>query len=1208
MGKSTIKLSRLIFCNLTIQTIFPVALLLLLLGLPHELYAVQPLALNLPPSFTKLEPLVLDPRETDWLKIHSTLRVGIPLSNNEPIDISSDRNRYIGISADYLSLLSQRLGISLDIVGFSDRVQAIEALERGDVDILVSANDFEKNREGIMLSNTYIPDRSVLVAHGNRTDLTNGLSGKKIAVLSQYVSKYTLKNTYPNSEFIFYTDLNSALEALSQREVDVFIGNELVVRSYNRVHPALNLHIISASALPLNGFSFATNARGPLLNSMINRALETIDDSLQREILARWTFGLGSLVTGHFIELSAKERAWIEKHPKVTVAATLYPPYTYQEPDGDWIGLNIDLLSSISRMTGLQFEIKESSSISDVISLLKTGKADMTTTLEDSAERQRYLDFTTPYGRQGWVLIVRKNSPPITSLNDLGGKIVALPHGHVFASRIHNKFPQIKLILVDSYNDARLLVIKGQADATIDSEFGAYFAVQNDGSGLLKIGHKLTDESASDLFAVSDRYPELLSILNKSLDALPENELRTIQTRWLGAITLPRPFWQNIPPWFYWTIFVVTLLIAISAIWSSRLKLQIRRRITAEKALLDQLAFRQALLDGLPNPIYVCNLHRQLIACNTRFEESMLIQFEQIQGAYFTDIYPLSKISAKAMDNDFSITLKSQKAVFSDRQLAVEDRLIDTYQWTVPFFDAEGQLGGVLGGWIDITDRKKLELDLFNAREIAEQSNEKKSVFLATLSHEIRTPLNAIIGLLELEHAQLLAAGQQPSDNLTIVHQAAKELISLIGDTLDIAKIESGKMQLALTITSLRPFFDDIFQLFVKVAEEKGLVFTLSFSDEVDGNYWLDPLRLRQILHNLLSNSLKFTEEGGVSLSVAPEISTTKSNNICISIRDTGIGINKEQQTQLFKPFAQACKETVTDYGGSGLGLSICKQLVELMGGEITLESELGKGTLVRIVLPLDKTSPLPPKTELYSSPFAVERSLRILIVDDVSANRLVLTQQLQFLGHQVIAEQTAKGALKQWYEHIFDLVITDCNMPEMTGYELASTIRDIEESRQLKACPIIGCTANAMSDEEQRCKNAGMDLLLVKPVILDQLSEALTTLISPKSFDIETLRNMTQANDAILQKMLLELYRNLETEGEMLHQIATDKDWEGLKASLHRLKGIACLIDAVPLARACASLDTTTNYPSFENWGDDLAALDLAISQVHADIAFYLA
>ncbi len=1207
MGRKTIKMSKILFCRMPIHIIFSIVLMLLLLGVPHPLYAIQSPSLTLPPSFTKLAPLDLDPREADWVKTHPTLRVGVPLSNNEPIDITSNRNRYTGISADYLSLLSQRLGVSFEIVGFSDRDKAIDAIKRGDIDILASANDFDRNKNALTLSKTYFPDRSVLVVHGNRTDLADGLPGKKIAILSQYANTSTLKNTYPKSEFIFYTDLNSALEALSQREVDVFIGNELVVRSYNKLHSGLNLHILSISTLPLSGFSFATNITNPRVNAMINRALETIDDALRHEILQRWTVGFGSLITGHLIELSQEEKAWIEKHPKVTVAATFYPPYTYKERDGDWIGLNIDLLSNISRMTGIQFAVKESSSISDVITLLKTGKAEMTTTLENSPERQRYLDFTSPYGRQSWVLIDRKNSPAITSLSDLAGKIVALPYDHVFAKKIQTEFPKIKLILVDNYNDARLLVIKGQADATIDSEFGAYFAVQNDVSGLLKIGSKLTDESASDLFAVSKRYPELLSILNKSLDALPESELRLIKTRWLGAITLPKPFWQDIPSWFYWALFVATLLVVISVLWSSRLKLQIKRRINAEKALLDQLAFRQALLNGLPNPIYVCNLHRQLIACNARFEEFMSVHFEQVQGEYFTDIYPISKISAKAMDNDFSTILKNQQAIFSDRQLFVGGRLIDTYQWAVPFFNSEGELEGVLGGWIDITDRKKLELDLFEARELAERSNEKKSVFLATLSHEIRTPLNAIIGLLELEHAQLLSAGQQPSDNLSIVHQAAKELISLIGDTLDIAKIESGKMQLTLITTPLRPFFDGIYQLFVKVAEENGLTFTLSFSDEADGSYWLDPLRLRQILHNLLSNSLKFTSEGGVFLSVTASESSSGSNTICITIQDTGIGINKEQQTQLFKPFAQACKETVTDYGGSGLGLSICKQLVELMGGGITLESEPGKGTLVKIVLPLDSASPTPAKKVHDSSSFAVERSLRILIVDDVSANRLVLSQQLLFLGHQVIAEQTAKEALKQWYENTFDLVITDCNMPEMTGYALASSIREIEKYRQLKACPIIGCTANAMSDEEQRCKRAGMDLLLVKPVILDQLSEALTALISPKSFNIETLRNMTQTNDAILQKMLFELCRNLETEREELLQIKRNRNWEGLKASLHRLKGIACLIDAVSLAQACANLDTKMRYHSFDIMEDDLDALNNMIILLHTDIAFYL-
>ncbi|WP_029573864.1 ATP-binding protein, partial [Pseudomonas syringae] len=289
-------------------------------------------------------------------------------------------------------------------------------------------------------------------------------------------------------------------------------------------------------------------------------------------------------------------------------------------------------------------------------------------------------------------------------------------------------------------------------------------------------------------------------------------------------------------------------------------------------------------------------------------------------------------------------------------------------------------------------------------------------------------------------------------------------------------------------------------------AGEKGVELRLEFSGQARGDYWLDPFRLRQVLHNVLGNAFKFTRQGAVVVTLDVTHDSPESTRVRIGIQDSGEGIDPQRQQQVFQPFTQASDDTAAYYGGSGLGLSITRQLVELMKGDISLHSEPGKGTLVTIDLPLTRVSePVLPADDV-TDVLVDTRSLHLLVVDDMSANRLVLTRQLEFLGHQVTAVEDGKAGLSSWCEGVFDAVITDCNMPGISGYALTQAIRQIEEKEQRQRCPVIGCTANAMSDEAARCEQAGMDGLLIKPLSLARLAHELADRVREPTFDIGTL------------------------------------------------------------------------------------------------------
>lgn len=1164
--------------------------------------AAQSLPFALVAPFAQLSPLPLSSTEQQWLERHGTLRVGVSLVDHEPIDITSDRNRYQGVSADYPSLIGSRLGVELQVLGFAQRSEAVQALKDGEIDLLTSANAFEQAIDGLAFSAAYMPDRGVIVRRAG-SGQGSDLAGEKVALVDGYADDATVQRVYPDSRIMMAPSLSSGLQALHQGDVDAMISNEVIVRAYNALRPYLALDIVGSSGLPPVGYTLATRQADPILGQLIERSLASIDEGLRREILTRWTTGLGSEIGHHRVPLEPAEQAWIARHRQVRVVATQYPPYLYRDRQGNWVGLNSEVLATLSHMTGLQFVYLPSNSMAQSLDMLKHGQADMNTTLSETPDRKAFLSFSHSFGGQGWVFIVRAEDLPIGHLDELAGKVLAIPAEHALESAIRSEYPQIKLRLVSTYDKARELVASGEADATIDSEVGAYRAVGRYPPGVLKVARNVEGKWSPDRFAIRASEPELTSIINKALEAYPVAELRAARLKWLGAVVPPEPMWQRIASWVYWLLAAALVLGAVSLLWSGRLKVQIRQRLKAEQALNDQLAFQHALLDGIPSPIYVRDLQARLLSCNKSYEQSFATRLQDIKGRTLQEVAVVNAGEAEQMHRDYLKLLDDQQPVSTDRQIQMRGRQVHAWQWIVPFYNADGQLQGLLGGWIDISERKRLEDQLVEARHIAEQANQAKSAFLATMSHEIRTPMAAIIGLLELEREMRKRDGQPVSETLEVAWRSAQELIALIGDSLDLAKIESGSMQLAEQATQVKPFFEGMLGLFSAQAQRKGVVLKLDMAPVMAATFWFDPLRLRQVIHNLLSNALKFTREGTVSLAVKGEPISAGQWRMSIVVSDTGVGITPAQQDRLFKPFVQGGVDLQQESAGTGLGLTICKQLIQLMGGTINLQSTEGAGTQVEVQVPVrhqaENEGTIP---AVHARPD--NAALDILVVDDLSANRMVLTQQLQFLGHRVQDASDGTSALALWQSGHFDLVLTDCNMPGMNGYALCQAIRQQEAALASPPVRLIGCTANAMQDERLRCAEAGMDELLVKPIALDKLAHIIADMQQGPAFAMQTLQRLTQADEEVMRRMLDELSRNLQTETQALHTAVDTVDWLRLREAIHRLKGIACLIDATPLARAVAEVDACCESRSGEQLARHASDLYREIARLAAAIA----
>jgi PAS domain S-box-containing protein len=416
------------------------------------------------------------------------------------------------------------------------------------------------------------------------------------------------------------------------------------------------------------------------------------------------------------------------------------------------------------------------------------------------------------------------------------------------------------------------------------------------------------------------------------------------------------------------------------------------------------------------------------------------------------------------------------------------------------FTDDRGRPVRLVGALQNMTARKAAEAELISAKNDAEAANTAKSTFLATMSHEIRTPLNGVLGMAQAMASDDLSAVQR--ERLEVIRQSGESLLAVLNDVLDLSKIEAGKLELDEADFDLKDLARGAHAAFTAIANKQGLSFDLKIETSAQGVYRGDPTRVRQILYNLISNALKFTEAGEIRVAVA-----RKGGTLRFQVSDTGIGIAPGPLAKLFGRFEQADASTSRRYGGTGLGLAICRQLTELMGGEIGVESELGKGTTFTFTLPLPRVGdsraealpavpPTPPDAELTGE------TLKVLAAEDNEVNQLVLKTLLHQVGIDPVVVSDGAQAIAAWEAETWDVILMDVQMPEVDGPTAAREIRRREAATGRARTPIVALTANAMSHQVAEYREAGMDGFVAKPIEVGRLFAALEAVLNPAVLD----------------------------------------------------------------------------------------------------------
>ncbi|MGU3414167.1 response regulator [Enterobacteriaceae bacterium C34A] len=973
-------------------------------------------------------PVYISPDDKLWLKQKKTVRVAVYPSGLSPLMQDTLSGRYRGMNADYLALIERSLNTHIEVMKYAGEQDALAALRSGTVDTVLTGLVAQSQSYGDIATSVPLVRSwpNLVTKLTNVMEPLHSAQSVRLARVNHYPDDAFIRAAFPNAEIIEFRGYQPALTSVANGQNALFLGDSLTTGVWLSQEFSLELSTVKYWPTPQKVSLFLFSPGQHRLRDIMNNILAAIDENVHIQV-AQSMLDKGNLsFLNEALNLNPQEKQWLAKNQTLRVIVNpWFAPYTMVDSNQETRGVVGDILNLISLQTGIKYETVTVKSNEEMVGEMKKGGWHIVQAATYDLGRVDNIAYTHPFITTRFVTVVRNDTQQDPLLRE--GATIAISADHALVASLMHKHPTIHWRMVENSSVAINLVATGKVDAAVSNQLTARYLSEHYYPDQLT-WHPLTDEAPALIsFAVPRGEPELLQILNKALDEIPQKEVSQIVSKWIRLPDVKIDTWELYNRPFYLVTALATLLVVSTLLW----------------------------------------------------------------------------------------------AIFLARQ---------------------------------VQKRKRSQALLEEERNKAENANREKREFLARMSHEIRTPVSAIVGFLEL--LQRSSARFSPEDRASVAHsaQASRSLLKLIGEILDLEKIESGLQDVSRQWIDVDALVRSRLAQFSALAELKKT--RLSYDSLLDpSRSWLvDSQLLGQVITNIVSNAVKFTFRGTVHLTTSME-----DNTLILTVEDSGAGISQEDQARLFSAFSQG--EAGEHEVGSGLGLAISKALMIRMGGSIELESTLNKGTKVTLHLPVE-SSLQPPVTqpEVIAPTFISDSRLRILIADDHPTSRQLLHRQLTTLGVQPEEAHDGREALRWLQKEHFDLLITDLNMPVMNGIQLARAVRKSNSS-----IVICGLTATAQEHERQRCLAAGMNECLFKPVNLTQLS-ALLAEISPQpsaAFDMDKLSLLAQGNRQLMLRALQEA-RQENRHDLALARLALEKaEWDSVAWHIHRIHGTSRLLGA---------------------------------------------
>lgn len=1040
-----------------------------------------------------LGPEVLTDQERAFIAGLPEVRVAIPLPAVRPFEVLGPDGEVSGIHPEMLGYLANAFHLRVRPVLFPSFSAALDALRERKADMMMTLGystprtDFLEYTLGVTpLAGALFTRTGANAAGGTDSDLQHG----RFVVERNFVVNDFLRRQFPQATVLTVDTTGQALAAVADGRATHYLGGLLTTLDWLTREPVAGIEINRLLNYSSGYYHFALRKDWAPLVPVLNKGISTLRaQGLTPGPGGRsWAATVASLPAGQPLQqplrLSTQELQVLIRHPVWRVGAVRgLPLLNHLEPSGLHSGIAAEATEQVVRRLGVGLQVVGFNTVGDMLDALRRGEIDLVPFLTRTPSRETEFAYSRPYVEMPYVIVARSDAPMYWNLGSLRGLRLALAPQHPLRPLLASRYPDIALVDVADGREAMDAVADRRADAAVEVKLFANLRINGDNDDRLRTVAVVDEVPAQFHFATLQGGKALLGLVDRALADIPEAESLRMQRRWV-AVDLSPPF-----PWRRWLPLMATAATALLALaaatvwWLRRLSKEVDRRRRSEQRLRDigatvpGVAFRHVFsADG-----------NQLVASWVSSRATDLLGLPPVARGTRGDRQTLlARLAAQ-------LPLAERDALVRDEQrcLVGGERLRRSVPYDHPDgrrlwltceavrTEAEHGLRAWTGYVIDNSHERELQNQLIEAAQ-------SRNLVLASASHELRAPTHTLALALQA----LPPGGLGPANDsaLRIARDAVDTLTQLLGDVLDAARLDGAPLRIHPRDFDPRDLMHRLAEGAAATAASKGLAFDCQIDPALPARVHLDPLRLRQVVVNLLSNAFKYTPAGHVSLraDLCPDPALGPPW-LAVSVTDTGPGIAAERQGRLFTPFVAAADapSQPPGEGSSGLGLAISRQLCERMGGRLDLHSELEQGTCVTAWLPL---------AEAPTAAAAPARPGCVLLCDDDDTSRLLLAHLLRSRGFGVEEADSAELALDRCEQGGVAALITDLQMPGLGGVGLLRALRDGDPQGSSRPALLV-CSGDGADEPGATDTGALADARLSKPVDLDALLQQLAAL-----------------------------------------------------------------------------------------------------------------